>query len=69
MVSGEKNTLLVSCLKEVIAAFKDDKIHKSIGLFEFNEMKPKGCDYHPDSEDHKVIAAQMEDYFKQLLHE
>lgn len=69
MVSGEKNTLLVSCLKEVIAAFKDDKTHKPIALFEFKEMKPKGCDYHPDSEDHKVIAAQMEDYFKKLLNE
>jgi len=69
MVSGEKNILLVSCLKEVIAAFKDDKIHKPIGLLEFNEMKPKGCDYHPDAEDHKVIAAQMEDYFKKLLNE
>jgi lysophospholipase L1-like esterase len=69
MVSGEKNTLLVSCLKEVIAAFKDDKNHKPIALFEFDEMKPKGCDYHPDGEDHKIIAAQMEDYFKQLLNE
>lgn len=69
MVSGEKNVLLVSCLKEVIAAFKDDESHKPIGLLEFNEMKPKGCDYHPDSEDHKVIAAQMEDYFKKLLNE
>ena len=32
-------------------------------------MKPKGCDYHPDIEDHKVLANQLQDYYKKILDE
>jgi lysophospholipase L1-like esterase len=69
MIAGEKNHTLVSCLKEVIAAFDNDKAHKKIALFEYQPMKPNGCTYHPDIEDHKAMAAQLEPFFKKLLNE
>ena len=65
MVSGEKNDLFLSCLNEIRNNFKD----KPISIFEFKEMKPKGCDYHPDIEDHKVLANQLQDYYKKILDE
>jgi hypothetical protein len=69
MVSGERNVTLVKCLKQVIAAFKKDKKHKKIALFEYQPMQPKGCGSHPDIEDHKVMAQQLESFFKKLLDE
>lgn len=69
MVSGEKNETLIQCLKKIIQAFEDDKEHKPIALFEFKPMSPKGCGYHPDIEDDKVMAAQLIPVFKKLLHE
>ncbi|WP_395064151.1 GDSL-type esterase/lipase family protein [Flavobacterium sp.] len=69
MVSGERNITLVKCLKQVIAAFKKDKKHKKIALFEYQPMQPKGCGSHPDIEDHKVMAQQLESFFKKLLDE
>lgn len=69
MVSGERNEVLVNCLMKVMAHFKKDKEYKKIALFEYNSMEPKGCGYHPDIEDHKIMAAQLEPFFKKLLHE
>nr|WP_315200522.1 GDSL-type esterase/lipase family protein [uncultured Flavobacterium sp.] len=69
MVSGERNVTLVICLKKVIQAFENDKTHKPIALFEFHPMSPKGCGYHPDITDDKVMADQLIPYFKKLLNE
>ncbi|VXB57718.1 Lysophospholipase L1-like esterase [Flavobacterium sp. 9AF] len=69
MVSGEKNKILVNCLNKIIASFENDKKHKKIALFEYQPMIPKGCGYHPDIEDHKIMAAQLEPFFKKLIHE
>jgi lysophospholipase L1-like esterase len=69
MVSGERNETLVKCLKRVIQAFENDKAHKPIALFEFQSMSPKGCGYHPDIADDKVMADQLIPYFKKLLNE
>lgn len=69
MVSGEKNETLVRCLKKVIQAFENDKNHKPIALFQFKEMVPKGCGYHPDIADDKIMAAQLTPFFKTLLNE
>ena len=33
--------------------------HKPITIFEYEPMTPKGCDYHPDIEDHKIMAQQL----------
>ena len=69
MVSGERNVTFVACLNKVIAAFKKDKMHKKIQLFEYQPMQPKGCGSHPDIEDHKAMAQQLESFFKKLLDE
>ena len=69
MVSGDRNETLVRCLKKVIQAFENDTVHKKIELFEFQPMTPKGCGYHPDIADDKVMADQLIPYFKQLLNE
>ena len=69
MVSGDRNVTLVNCLKKVIQAFENDKQHKPIALFEFQPMSPKGCGYHPDIADDKVMADQLIPYFKKLLAE
>lgn len=69
MVSGDRNVTLVNCLKKVIQAFENDKIHKSIALFEFQPMTPNGCNTHPNIADDKVMADQLIPFFKQLLNE
>lgn len=69
MVSGERNETLVKCLNKVISAFETDKTHKKIVLFQYKPMQPKGCGYHPDIEDHKIMAQQLESFFKNLLDE
>lgn len=69
MISGEKNAVFVKCLKEVIAAFANDKAHKPIALFEFKPMVPKGCGYHPDIDDHLLMAQQLEPVLKKMLDE
>lgn len=69
MVSGERNETLIKCLNKVIEAFEIDKKHKKIALFQYKPMQPKGCGYHPDIEDHKVMAQQLESFFKKLLDE
>jgi lysophospholipase L1-like esterase len=69
MLSGEKNATLLRCLKKIIKGCNEDNKHKPIQLFEFPAMQPRGCDYHPSIEDHKLMALQMEVTFKQLLNE
>jgi lysophospholipase L1-like esterase len=69
MVSGDRNVTMVKCLKKVIQAFENDSMHKPIALFEFQPMSPKGCGYHPDIADDKVMADQLNPFFKKLLNE
>jgi len=69
MVSGDRNVVLVRCLKKVIEAFQHDTQHKTIALFEFQSMKPNGCGSHPDIADDKIMADQLIPYFKKLLDE
>jgi lysophospholipase L1-like esterase len=69
MVSGDRNTLLVNCLKKVMFHFESDRTHKKIALFEFPAMQPKGCTTHPDIEDHTIMAKQLAPLFKKLLDE
>jgi hypothetical protein len=66
MVEGEKNEILVSCLKEVQSYFKINR-SKIILLFEFNGVFHNGCYYHPNIEEHKEIAEQLTPFFKNLL--
>jgi len=69
MVSGEKNEVLVRCLRRVIEVIAKDKKHQPPSLFHFEPMIPKGCGYHPDIADDKVMADQLIPVFKKLLNE
>lgn len=67
MVGGEKNKIFVDCLNNIKDAFKNDNTHKQIVIFEFPEMKPAGCGYHPGTEDHKKIAGLLYPFYQKLL--
>ncbi|TRX41277.1 SGNH/GDSL hydrolase family protein [Flavobacterium restrictum] len=69
MVSGDRNVILVNCLQKVLLAFENDSQHKKIALFEFQPMKPNGCGSHPDIADDKIMAAEMNSFFKKILDE
>lgn len=69
MVSGERNTILVDCLKKVMKAFESDTTHKPIALFQYDAMHANGCTGHPNIEDHKIMASQLEPLFTKLLNE
>ncbi|MBO0343444.1 GDSL family lipase [Muricauda lutimaris] len=66
MVGGEKNTLLVSCLKEVQSYFAQNH-NKSVLLFEFDSTYTNGCLWHPSVEEHKKMAQKLTPFFRKLL--
>jgi lysophospholipase L1-like esterase len=69
MVSGTRNITLLRCLNKVVAAFSIDPVHKPIEIFQYQPMTPHGCGSHPDIEDHKIMAKQLQPFFKKLLDE
>lgn len=69
MVNGEKAIVFEDCLNKIKAAFTTDKMHKSILIFKFKPMTPKGCLGHPDVADQKVMADQYAPFLKKLLNE
>jgi len=69
MVGGDRGIVFEDCLKKVKAAFDADKKHKSIKIFKFKPMAPKGCSGHPDVADHKVLAEEYAPFLKKLLNE
>lgn len=69
MLTGARDATLTKALKRVIAAFEQDKKHKKIQFFEYEPMIPNGCGYHPDIENHKVMAAALSPFFKRILTE
>jgi lysophospholipase L1-like esterase len=69
MVAGEKNVTFIKCLKRIIHSFDGGKTYKPIALFEFLPVTPNGCGGHPDTNDHKLMAQQMNSFFKNLINE
>lgn len=69
MVNGEKAIVFEDCLNKIKTAFTTDKMHKSILIFKFKSMTPKGCLGHPDVADQKVMANQYAPFLKKLLNE
>ncbi|WP_292009527.1 cellulase family glycosylhydrolase [Chryseobacterium sp.] len=67
MVSGEKNTQFVEYLQAVKDAFKNDRKHAPIEIFEFKEIKPTGCGHHPSIKDDQKMADELYPFFKKLL--
>ncbi len=66
MVSGERNTTLVNCLKKIQKDISADAA-RNISIFEFRPMVTKGCGAHPSIEDDKVMAAQLAPFLKEML--
>ncbi|SHM59329.1 SGNH/GDSL hydrolase family protein [Flavobacterium chilense] len=69
MVKGQNAIVFEDCLNKVKAAFAKDKTHKTILIFKFKPMTPKGCSGHPDVADHKVLADEYAPFLKKLLNE
>lgn len=69
MVKGEKAKIFANCLKRVQAAYKDDKKHKPVQVFDFSDITPHGCGYHPDVKDHQEMANELAPFLKSLLNE
>ncbi len=67
MVNGEKNKQFISYLNQVKDFFKNDTKHPPIEIFEFKEMTPKGCGYHPDYKDDEVMADQLIPFYQKFL--
>ena len=65
MLNGDKQQLLVSCLKDVQEYFKIQS-NKDIALFQFDDIYPNGCNEHPSVEEHETIANVLEPFFKSL---
>ena len=66
MLSGEKNDLLIKCLRTVQEHFNEGK-NKPVEIFLFEGITPHGCDYHPDKNDEKIMAEQLYPFYKKLL--
>lgn len=69
MVNGERAIVFEDCLNKVKNAFAEDKKHKTIRIFKFKPMTPKGCLGHPDVADQKVMADEYAPFLKKLLNE
>ena len=68
MLSGEKAKSLYNCLQTISGEIaKSYPTKASIEIFQFKPMVPKGCSYHPDKNDHEILAKELIPFFKQVL--
>ena len=68
MVNGDRRILLQNCLNAVKANI--DALYpsgKRVALFFFEPMHASGCSGHPTVEEHAVLAAELQPFFKKLL--
>lgn len=68
MVTGEKNKVFLECLEDVKEHFEGTS-YKSFAIFAFDSIPPHGCDYHPDINDHMMMADQLFTFYSRLLEE
>lgn len=66
MISGEKNQTFIRCLNKIKTHF-EGIVNKPVVVFEFNNITPHGCNYHPDINDHLMMAEQLYPFYLQLL--
>jgi hypothetical protein len=68
MASGNERLLLQNCLTAVKTGvdglFPSDK---PVALYFFQPMQARGCNGHPNIEDHAILAEQLTPFFKGLL--
>lgn len=66
MLKDEKNEQFVKCLKAVKKHFEGSN-YKPFAIFEFESFEPQGCDYHPEINDHLLMADQLYNFYSELL--
>lgn len=64
MVKGNNAKLFKEALTTVSEAFENKY---DISIFEFNEIIPTGCSYHPLAAEHKLMADQLIPVYRNLL--
>lgn len=69
MVNGDKALVYTDCLNKIKDNFKTDLTHQPIQIFQFKEVTPHGCGYHPDIDDHKLMAEQYAPFLKKIIDE
>ncbi len=67
MVSGEKLKQLMLSLEMVKSHFDSVGHSDAIRIFEFKNVTPHGCDYHPDDDDQALMAEQLVPFYKNFL--
>jgi lysophospholipase L1-like esterase len=67
MVNGAKAETFAKCLNRVRDEVNKQTGHKPVQVFNFTEVTPHGCGYHPSIEDDKAMAAQLAPVLKTLL--
>ncbi|MGF7139341.1 SGNH/GDSL hydrolase family protein [Roseimarinus sediminis] len=66
MIDGAEHEILLSCLEKVKAHF-DPLLKSPVEIFQFENIVPHGCDYHPDINDHIMMADQLYPFYRKLL--
>ena len=67
MARGEERELLQRCLTAVKLAVDTQYPRERAETFFFEPMQPRGCGGHPSVEDHALLAAQLEPFFRKLV--
>ncbi|HXB09297.1 MAG TPA: GDSL-type esterase/lipase family protein, partial [Puia sp.] len=67
MVRGSERELLQRCLTAVKGAVDAQYPGGRVETFFFEPMVPRGCGGHPSVEDHAILAAQLEPFFRRLI--
>ena len=67
MVEGEKNKILVGCLKEIQTHFNSVASRPPIQIFQYKQTYTNGCITHPSVEDHEAMAEELLPFFKKVM--
>lgn len=68
MIDGPRRIQLQNCLRAVKSGI--DALYpagKPIALYFFRTMQARGCNGHPNVEDHGILAEELTPFFRQLL--
>jgi lysophospholipase L1-like esterase len=69
MVSGEHRELLQRCLADLKNAIDlQYPADLQVVIYFFKPMKPRGCTGHPNVEDHAILANELFEVFRPLIH-
>jgi lysophospholipase L1-like esterase len=67
MVTGEKQETFKKCLEQVKEAINKEAGHKPVVVFNFSNVTPTGCGFHPAIAEDKAMAEQLVPFLKTYL--